>query len=57
MFEIDKTKGGKFYFRLKRENGQVIAKGNSYASISGVRNAISQVRKFAPNGKITEVYK
>ena len=48
-FEIFKDKAGKFRFRLKASNGEIILSSQGYAFRSGCRNGIASVRK---NGEI-----
>ena len=43
-FEIFKDKGGKFRFRLRASNGEVILASQGYASRSGVHNGIKSVQ-------------
>ncbi len=44
-FEIYKSKGGKFHFRLKSSNGQVVLTSQGYAQKPGAKNGIESVRK------------
>ena len=44
-FETYTDKGGKFRFRLKASNGEIILASQGYASRSGVRTGIESVRK------------
>lgn len=44
-FEIYKSKGGKFHFRLKSSNGQIVLASQGYANKSGAKNGIESVRK------------
>ena len=46
-FELYKDKAGKFRFRLKASNGQVIASGEAYESKASALNGIESVRKNA----------
>jgi uncharacterized protein YegP (UPF0339 family) len=62
-FELFKSdKSGKFYFRLKAKNGQVILQSQGYTSKGGAKNGIESVKencmdnncyekKVASNGK------
>ena len=54
-FEIYKDKAGKYRFRLKASNGEVIAVGEAYESKSGCKNGIESVKKNAPTADIVEV--
>ncbi len=50
-FELYKDSGGKFRFRLKASNGQVIAVGEAYDSKAAAMSGIESVKKNA--GKAT----
>jgi uncharacterized protein len=47
-FELFKDKQGKYRFRLKAANGEIIAVGEAYESRSGALNGIESVRRNAP---------
>lgn len=46
-FEVYKDKAGKYRFRLKAGNGQVIAVGEAYESKAAVMNGIESIRSNA----------
>ena len=54
-FEWFKDKTGKFRFRLKAPNGEIIATGEAYSSKDACLNGIESVKKNAPIAKIVEV--
>lgn len=54
VFEWYKGKAGKFRFRLKAANGEVIAVSEGYTSKEGCVNGIESVKKNAPIAKIVE---
>lgn len=54
-FEIYKDKANKFRFRLKAENGAVIAVGEAYESKASCLNGIESIRKNAPNAVLVEI--
>ena len=54
VFEWYKDKKGKFRFRLKAANGEIIATGEAYASKDGCVNGIESVKKNAPIAKVVE---
>jgi len=54
VFEWYKDKVGKFRFRLKAANGEVIAQSQGYDSKEGCVNGIESVKKNAPIAKIAE---
>ncbi len=53
-FELYKDKAGKFRFRLKAGNGQVIAVGEAYESKASAMNGIASIRKNAPDAKLDD---
>lgn len=54
-FEVYEDKGGKYRFRLKAGNGQVIASGQGYATKESCLNGIESVRKNAPEASIADI--
>ncbi|MFC8502111.1 YegP family protein [Pedococcus sp. NPDC057267] len=54
-FELYQDKSGKWRFRLKAGNGQVIAVGEAYESKAAAQNGIESVQKNAPGASIVEV--
>jgi len=54
VFEWYKDKAGKFRFRLKAPNGEVIATSEAYTTKQGCVNGIESVKKNAPIAKIVE---
>ncbi len=53
-FELFKDVGGKFRFRLKAGNGQVIASSEAYETKAAAQNGIKSVRTNAPTGRIDD---
>ena len=53
-FEVYADKAGKFRFRLKAKNGQVIAVGEAYETKKAVLAGVASVKKNAPGAKIVE---
>jgi len=53
-FEWYTDKAGKFRFRLKAGNGEVIAVSEAYASKDSCLNGIESVKKNAPTAEIVE---
>ena len=47
-FEIFKATDGKYYFRLKAVNGEIIAHSEGYSSKQGAQDGIASVKKNAP---------
>lgn len=47
-FELYKDKAGKFRFRLKAGNGEIILTGEAYESKVALTNGIESVQKNAP---------
>ncbi|MCE5292028.1 MAG: YegP family protein [Nocardiaceae bacterium] len=54
-FELYTDKAGKYRFRLKASNGQVIAVGEAYESKAAAKNGIESVKKNAPDATVVEV--
>ena len=54
VFEWYKDTKGKYRFRLKAANGEIIATSEAYTTKDGCANGIESVKKNAPIAKITE---
>ena len=53
-FEVYQDKSGKFRFRLKAGNGEIIAASEAYESKAGCLKGIDSVKKNAPKAKVVE---
>ena len=53
-FELYKDAGGKFRFRLKASNGQIIASGEAYESRASAMKGIESVRKNASDAALDD---
>jgi uncharacterized protein len=53
-FELYKDAKGKFRFRLKAGNGEIIAVGEAYDSKASAKNGIASVQRNAPVVDLTE---
>ena len=53
-FELYKDTAGKFRFRLKASNGQIIASGEAYESRASALKGIESVRKNAPDAVLDD---
>ncbi len=53
-FEVYVDKAGEYRYRLKATNGQIIAVGESYKSLSNCLNGIESVRKNAAENNIVQ---
>ncbi|HEY6531208.1 MAG TPA: DUF1508 domain-containing protein, partial [Acidimicrobiales bacterium] len=53
-FELFKDVGGKFRFRLRAANGQIIASSEAYESKAAAQKGITSVRTNAPTGRIDD---
>ena len=53
-FELFKDVGGKFRFRLKAGNGQVIASSEACQTKAAAQNGIKSVRTNTPTGRIDD---
>ena len=54
-FEVYEDRAGKFRFRLKAGNGEVVATGEAYESKSGARAGCEAVQRAAEGASIVEV--
>jgi len=54
-FESYTDKAGKYRFRLKAANGQVIGSGEGYESEASCKAGIESVKRWAQEAKIKEV--
>ena len=54
-FEIYKDKGGKFRFRLKAGNGEIIAVGEAYESKASAQNGVESVQKNAAGAAVVDL--
>jgi uncharacterized protein YegP (UPF0339 family) len=54
VFEWYVDKAGKYRFRLKAANGEMIATSEGYASKQGCVDGIESVKKNAPIARIVE---
>ena len=53
-FEIYKDASGKFRFRLKAPNGEIIATGEAYSTIEACKRGIESVKANAPRAVVVE---
>ncbi|HZZ49339.1 MAG TPA: DUF1508 domain-containing protein [Pseudonocardia sp.] len=53
-FEVYEDRAGKFRFRLKASNGQVVAVGEAYESKSAALKGCEAVQRAAEGAKIEE---
>ncbi|MFP5070443.1 YegP family protein [Pseudonocardia nantongensis] len=53
-FEVYEDRGGKFRFRLKATNGQVVAVGEAYESKSAARKGCESVQRAAEDAELVE---
>jgi uncharacterized protein YegP (UPF0339 family) len=54
-FEITKDKAGKYRFRLKAGNGEIIAVSEAYETIASAKNGIESVKKNAPDASVVDL--
>lgn len=54
-FEIFKGNDGKYYFRLKAVNGEIIAHSEGYSTKQGANDGIASVKKNAPIATIVDL--
>ena len=53
-FEVYVDKAGEFRFRLKANNGQIIAVGEGYKSKASCIQGVESVKKNAPDAEVVE---
>ena len=53
-FELFKDAGGKFRFRLKASNGQVIASSEAYNTKRAAQSGIESVKTQAPGAPVDD---
>lgn len=53
-FELYEDKAGKFRFRLKAGNGEIVAVSEAYESKSGATNGIDSVRRNAADATVDD---
>lgn len=53
-FEVYEDRGGKFRFRLKATNGQIVASGEAYETKAAAKKGCESVQKAADGAKIEE---
>jgi hypothetical protein len=53
-FELFKDVGGKFRFRMKAGNGEIIASSEAYETKAAAQKGIKSVRTNAPTGRIDD---
>lgn len=54
-FEVYQDKGGKYRFRLKAGNGEVVAVGEAYETKAGAKDGREAVQRAAAGASIVEV--
>jgi len=54
-FEVYEDRAGKFRFRLKAANGQVVASGEAYETKSAAKKGCEAVQNAASGASVVEV--
>ncbi|MGC0416036.1 YegP family protein [Embleya sp. AB8] len=54
-FEVYTDKAGKYRFRLKAGNGQIIAVGEAYETHAACVNGIDSIKRNAADAKVVEL--
>jgi uncharacterized protein len=54
-FEIYTDKGGKYRFRLKAGNGEIIATSEAYESKPSAQNGVKSVQTNAPSASVVDL--
>jgi uncharacterized protein YegP (UPF0339 family) len=53
-FEVYEDRSGKFRFRLKASNGQIVASGEAYDTKAAAKKGCESVQKAADGAAVTE---
>ena len=53
-FEIFKDTGGQYRFRLRAENGEIIAASEAYTTKANCRKGIASVKSNAPAAEVID---
>ncbi|MEV0187839.1 YegP family protein [Kitasatospora purpeofusca] len=56
-FEVYEDAGGKFRFRLKAGNGEIVATGQGYASKDAAHKGVEAVQRAANGASVVDVAK
>jgi len=54
-FEVYEDKAGKFRFRVKAGNGEIVATGEAYESKAGAKAGCEAVKNAAASASVVEV--
>jgi uncharacterized protein len=54
-FEVYEDRAGKYRFRLKAGNGEIVAQGEAYESKSAAQKGCESVQKAADGAQVVEV--
>ena len=54
-FEVYEDNAGKFRFRLKANNGEIVAQSQSYESREGAHNGCEAVQRAAEGARIEDL--
>ena len=55
VIEIAKDKAGKYRFRLKSGNGEIIAVSEAYETKASAKIGIESVKKSAPDAQVVDL--
>lgn len=56
-FEVYEDASGKFRFRLKAGNGEVVATGQAYTSLAGAKAGVDAVKRAAEGAAVVQLEK
>ncbi len=54
-FEVYKSKSGRYRWRLRASNGEIVAQGEEYATKDNARNGCDAVRRAANDATIVDI--
>jgi uncharacterized protein YegP (UPF0339 family) len=54
-FEVYKDASGRFRWRLKAANGEIVASGEAYSTRSGAKEGVAAVKRLAPTATVEDL--
>ena len=55
-FEIDKSKGGQYFFRIKASNGKILAHSEEYRDLYDCQKAVELIQQGARTADVKKVF-
>ena len=54
-FEVYEDASGRFRWRLKAANGEIVASGEAYSTRSGAKEGVAAVKRLAPAATVVDL--